>query len=115
MKPGEYKNEAYDQNSILEWAKEWNQANLKTKRIIKIQSRSRRRNETKRTQKRSVWSKSNLEASEGMKPNERKNEAYDQNSIFERAKEWNQTNALTKRMTKIQSWSKRRNETKRTC
>ena len=51
---------------------------------------------------------------ERMKPSERKNEVYGQNSILERAKEWNQANVKTKRMIKIQSWSGWRNDTKRT-
>ena len=47
-----------------------------------------------------------------MRPSERKNEAYGQNSILERAKEWNQANVKTKRMVKIQYWSGQMNETK---
>ena len=105
MKPSERKNEAYDQYSILKRAKEWNQANVKTKNMmIKIQYWSGRRNETKWMQKRRIWwSKFNLGVGEEMKPSERKNEAYNQNSILERAKEWNQANVKTKRMIKIQS------------
>ena len=66
IKLSERKHEAYDQNWILEWAKKRNQASVLTMRTIKIQSFTGRRNETKY------------------------NKAYDnQNSILERAKEWN--------------------------
>ena len=85
-----HKNEAGNQNSILERVKEWNQVNVKTKQMINSESGS-------------DWR---------MKSSECKNEVDNRNSIYEQVKEWNQVNVKTKQMVIIRSWSEWKNNIK---